>query len=154
LPNFFIFNKVGLLNNYFSLILPYSAFSVPISLLILSGFLKNLPRAIEESAIIEGSGVIGVVFKLILPMSMPAIVSISILTFLSSWNEFIMANTFLYSDDYKTLPFSIIQFSGQYASNYSAQFAVMTLIAIPSILIYILFSEQMKQGITAGAVKG
>ena len=65
-----------------------------------------------------------------------------------------MANTFLTSEDLKTIPFSIMKFAGEYSSNYGAQFAVMTIFAVPTILIYLLFTEQMTKGITAGSVKG
>lgn len=154
LPNFILFNKLGMLNNMYTLILPYSAIVIPMSVLIMTGFLETIPRAIEESAVIDGSGIYGVIFRIILPITKPALATICVLNFISTWNEFIMANTFLTSEDLKTIPFSIMKFAGEYSSNYGAQFAVMTIIAIPTILIYLLFTEQMTKGITAGAVKG
>lgn len=154
LPNFILFNKLGMLNNMYTLILPYSAIVIPMSVLIMTGFLETIPRAIEESAVIDGCGIYGVIFRIILPITKPALATICVLNFISTWNEFIMANTFLTSEDLKTIPFSIMKFAGEYSSNYGAQFAVMTIIAIPTILIYLLFTEQMTKGITAGAVKG
>jgi raffinose/stachyose/melibiose transport system permease protein len=154
LPNFIIFNKLNLLDNPLALILPYIAFSIPISMFILTGFLQTIPRSIEESAVIDGCGVFGILFRIILPMTKPAIATICILNFITWWNEFIMANTFIMSEEMKTLPFSIMRFTGQYSSDYGAQFAVMTLIAIPSIIIYLFFTEQMSRGITSGSVKG
>ncbi|CAH0117810.1 Diacetylchitobiose uptake system permease protein NgcG [Paenibacillus sp. CECT 9249] len=154
LPNFILFNKLGMLNNMFTLILPYIAFSIPISMFIMTGFLETIPRSIEESAVMDGCGVFGVVFRIILPITKPAIATVSVLNFISCWNEFIMANTFITSEKLKTIPFSIMKFAGEYSSNYGAQFAVMTMIALPTILIYLLFTEQMARGITAGAVKG
>jgi raffinose/stachyose/melibiose transport system permease protein len=154
LPNFILFNKAGMLDSLLSIIIPYIAFSIPISMFILTGFLETIPRAIEESAVIDGASVFGILFKIIFPITKPAMATICVLNFITWWNEFIMANTFLVSEDLKTLPFSIMKFAGQYSSNYGAQFAVMTCIAIPSILIYLLFTEQLTKGITAGAVKG
>jgi raffinose/stachyose/melibiose transport system permease protein len=154
LPNFILFNKLGMLNNMYTLILPYSAIVIPMSVLIMTGFLETIPRAIEESAVIDGCGIYGVIFRIIFPITKPALATICVLNFISTWNEFIMANTFLTSEDLKTIPFSIMKFAGEYSSNYGAQFAVMTIIAIPTILIYLLFTEQMTKGITAGAVKG
>jgi len=154
LPNFILFKWLHLIDNPFSLILPYVAFSLPISVLIITGFLESLPRSIEESAVMDGCSIYGVIFRIILPMTKPAIATVCIMNFISWWNEFIMANTFLTSEKFKTLPFSIMKFAGQYSSNYGAQFAVMTMIALPTVIIYLLFTEQMSRGITAGAVKG
>ncbi|ANA83444.1 sugar ABC transporter permease [Paenibacillus glucanolyticus] len=154
LPNFILFHKLDMLNNLFTLILPYTAIVIPISMFIMTGFLETIPRAIEESAVMDGAGIFGVIFKIIFPITKPAIATICVLNFISTWNEFIMANTFLTSEDIKTIPFSIMKFAGEYSSNYGAQFAVMTIIALPTILIYLLFTEQMTKGITAGAVKG
>lgn len=154
LPNFILFNKLNMLDHLWTLIIPYIAFSIPISMFIMTGFLETIPRVIEESAVIDGASVLGIVFKIIFPMTKPAIATICVLNFITWWNEFIMANTFLVSEDFKTLPFSIMKFTGQYSSNYGAQFAVMTCIAVPSILFYLLFTEQLTKGITAGAVKG
>jgi raffinose/stachyose/melibiose transport system permease protein len=154
LPNFILFHKLHLLDNPMALILPYIAFSIPISMFILTGFLQTIPRSIEESAVIDGCGVFGILSRIIFPITKPAIATISVLNFISWWNEFIMANTFITSENLKTIPFSIMKFAGEYSSNYGAQFAVMTMIAFPSIVIYLFFTEQMTRGITAGAVKG
>jgi raffinose/stachyose/melibiose transport system permease protein len=154
LPNFILFNQLQLLDNPLALIIPYIGFSIPISMFILTGFLETIPRSLEESAVIDGSSVMGIIFRIILPVTKPAIATVCVINFISWWNEFIMANTFITSDHLKTIPFSIMKFAGEYSSNYGAQFAVMTMIAIPSVLIYLLFTEQMTKGITAGAVKG
>jgi raffinose/stachyose/melibiose transport system permease protein len=154
LPNFILFNQLQMLNNPLALIIPYIAFSIPISMFILTGFLETIPRSIEESAVMDGSSIVGIIFRIILPITKPAIATVCVINFISWWNEFIMANTYITSENLKTIPFSIMKFAGEYSSNYGAQFAVMTMIAIPSILIYLLFTEQMTKGITAGAVKG
>jgi raffinose/stachyose/melibiose transport system permease protein len=154
LPNFFIFNKIQWIDTYFAIILPNIAFLIPISVFIFIGFMETTPRAIEEAAVIDGLNLLGVVFRIIFPISRPVIASVAVLAFLSTWNEFIMAITYIRSDTFKTLPFSLIQFTGQYASNYGAQFAVMTIIALPSVLLYMLFTEQITSSLTAGAVKG
>jgi raffinose/stachyose/melibiose transport system permease protein len=154
LPNFIVFNKIGLNDSYLALILPYIAFSMPISIFIMTGFMESIPKSLEESAVLDGCGIYGVIFRIIAPITKPAIVSVAILTFLSSWNEFIMAVTYLSSDKFRTLPFSVMNFAGQYSSDYAIQFAVMALTALPALLVYILFNEQITKGVTAGAVKG
>lgn len=154
LPNFMVFNEIGLLNSYFALILPYAAFQIPVSMYIITGFLETVPRALEEAAVIDGMTVPGLLFKIILPILRPAIATVSVLAFLACWNEFIMAVTYIDTDKLRTLPFAVVYFMGQYSSNYGAQFAVLAIISIPSILIYIAFTDQINRGITAGAVKG
>lgn len=154
LPNFIIFNKVGLINTYLGLIIPYVAFGMPVGTFIMTGFLEGIPAALEESAVIDGCGVFRIIFSIILPLLKPAIVTVAVMTFLSTWNEFIMAVTFLNDDSLRTLPFAVMNFAGQYSSNYSVQFAVMGITAIPSIVVYIFLNEQITKGVAMGAVKG
>lgn len=153
LPNFFTFNALGIKNSYFALIIPYVAFAIPLGVFLMTSFMENNPLSIEESAVIDGCGIWRILFSIVLPLNKPAIITIAVTTFLSSWNEFIMASTYLNSETYRTLPFAVYNFAGRYASDYAVQFAVMTLTTIPAILLYILFNEQMTKGIMLGAVK-
>jgi len=154
LPNFILFKEAGILNSYFSLILPYAAFQIPISMFLISGFMETIPRALEEAAVIDGLTVPGLIFRVVLPILRPALAAVAVIAFLACWNEFIMAVTYIDKDSLRTLPFAVVYFMGQYSSNYGAQFAVLSIIAIPSILIYLLFTDQITRGITAGSVKG
>jgi raffinose/stachyose/melibiose transport system permease protein len=154
LPNFLIYNKAGMVDTVFALLIPYIAFSLPQGIFIMASFLESVPHALEESALMDGCGVYRIIFQIILPITKPSIVTIAIMTFLNNWNEFVMAMTYLTSDKWRTLPFSVLQFQGQYSSNYAVQFAVMALTALPALLIYILLNEQITKGIVVGAVKG
>lgn len=154
LPNFVIFKKVGILDSYLGLIVPYVAFSLPQAVFLMTGFIGSIPKAIEESAIMDGCGIFRILFDIIMPLSKPAIVTVTVTTFLNTWNEFIMAATYLTSDRFRTLPFAVYNFAGQYASNYAVQFAVMTVVALPSLIVYIILNEQVTKGVTLGAVKG
>jgi raffinose/stachyose/melibiose transport system permease protein len=154
IPNFILFKQLNILDTYASLILPYAAFAIPVGMFIISGFLQTIPRAIEEASVMDGLGIFGTIFRIIVPIMKPAIATVAVLSFLSCWNEFIMAVTFINSDSLRTLPFAVVYFMGQYSSNYGAQFAVLAIIAIPSIMIYLLFTDQITSGVTAGAVKG
>ena len=102
----------------------------------------------------DGASIYRIVFQIILPLTMPAVVTVAVTTFLNCWNEFIMAYTFISDDTLKTLPFSVMNFAGQYSSDYGSQFAVMVLTSIPAIIIYAIFNEKITKGVTAGAVKG
>jgi raffinose/stachyose/melibiose transport system permease protein len=154
LPNFAIFKQIGLTDSYLGLILPYTAVSVPLATFILTGFMRSIPKAMEESAVMDGCSIYRTVFQIIAPLTKPALVTVIVMTFLNCWNEFIMASTFLSKDALKTLPFSVMNFAGQYSSDYGSQFAVMVLTSIPAIIIYAIFNEQITKGVTAGAVKG
>lgn len=154
LPSFSLFNDLHLINTYWALILPYAAFQIPISMYIITGFMETIPRALEEASVIDGLTVWGMIYRIIMPILKPAIATVAVLAFLSSWNEFIMAVTFIDKSSLRTLPFAVVQFMGQYSSNYGAQFAVLSMICIPSIVIYLAFTDQINRGITAGAVKG
>lgn len=154
LPNFIIFKEIHILDSYLALILPYVAFSLPQAVFLMTGFIGSIPREIEESAVMDGAGIFTILFKIIFPLSTPAIVTVTVTTFLTTWNEFIMAATYLTSDKFRTLSFSVYNFAGQYASNYAVQFAVMTIVALPSLIVYILLNEHVTKGVTLGALKG
>jgi len=154
LPNFIWFGMFGMLDTHLSLIIPYVAFQISFSTLVIAAQLQSVPLAMEESAFMDGAKYRSILPKIIAPMAAPSIVTAMISTFLADWNEFIMANTYLATDDKRTLPFSIIRFQGVYASDYAVQFACMVLVAIPALIIFFLFSKWIMAGVSAGAVKG
>lgn len=154
LPNFFTFKALKLTDTYQGLIIPYIAISLPMGIFLMSGFLELLPISLEESAIIDGCGIYGIIFRIVLPLTKPAIVTIAIMTFFNCWNEFIMAVTYLSKNQFRTLPFSVLNFAGMYSSDYAKQYAVMALSALPAILVYFLLNEQITKGVMVGAVKG
>jgi raffinose/stachyose/melibiose transport system permease protein len=154
LPNYIIYNALSITDTIWGLLIPYIAFSLPQGIFIMSGFLDGVPHELEESAVIDGCGIFRIIFRIVFPLVKPAIVTIAIMTFLNNWNEFVMAMTYLSSNTWKTLPFSVINFTGQYYSNYAVQFAVMALSALPALIVFILLNKQITKGITIGAVKG
>jgi raffinose/stachyose/melibiose transport system permease protein len=154
LPLMIIFKHAGILNTHLSLILPYIAFQTPISVFILSGFMRTIPHEIEESAIVDGAGVFRIFFHIALPISVPPVVTVSILTFVNIWNEYILAATFISAERLKTLPFGVYSFVSQYSVNYGAIGAFLVLGALPVILIYFLLADKITKGMVAGAVKG
>ncbi len=154
LPNFRIYAMLNLKDTIWALLIPYVAFSLPQGLFLMSGFLAAVPRELEEAAAIDGCGVYQIIFRIVTPLLKGPIATISIMTFLNNWNEFIMASTYLSQDTWKTLPFSILEFTGEYSSNYAAQFAVMALTAFPAVLVYVILNKHITKGVAAGAVKG
>lgn len=154
LPLMVIFKNVDILNTHLSLILPYIAFSTPIAVFILSGFMKSIPSEIEESAFIDGASIYRIFRSIIIPVSVPPMMTVCILTFITIWNEYILAATFISSEKLKTLPFGVYTFVSQYSVNYGAIGAFLVMGALPVILIYFFLSNQITKGMVAGAVKG
>lgn len=154
LPNFIWFAKLQLIDTHVGVIIPYVAFTLSFSTLVYIGHFKTLPRSIEEAALIDGASWPRILWSVVAPMSLPATMTVAVMTFLNNWNEYIMANTYLATDDLRTLPFSIVRFQGQYSSDYAVQFACMVLVALPALLLYFVFSRRIMEGATAGAIKG
>ncbi|GGO09552.1 carbohydrate ABC transporter permease [Saccharibacillus kuerlensis] len=154
LPLMIIFKNLNILNTHLALILPYMAFQMPIAVFILSGFLRTIPHEIEESAIMDGAGPFRIFRSVILPVSIPPMMTVCILTFINVWNEYILAATFISSEHLKTLPFGVYSFVSQYSVNYGSIGAFLVLAALPVIVVYFLLAEKITKGMVAGAVKG
>ena len=154
LPLFLILQKVNLLNTYFALIIPYVAFALPMGIFILTSFMLSIPPELEEAACIDGCNIYQVFLRIIVPIVRPALATIAIFTYLSSWNELMFANTFINDDVKKTLTVGIMSLSGQYSTNWGPIGAGLVLATVPTIIIYALLSEQVQQSLVAGAVKG
>ncbi len=154
LPNYIWFGYFGLIDTHLGLIIPYVAFTLSYNTLVYMGQFKLLPTSIEEAALIDGASWPRILWSVVAPLSIPATMTVGVMTFLYSWNEIIMAYTYLATDDKRTLPFSVVRFQGQYSSDYAVQFAVLVLVALPALLLYFLFSRRIMEGATAGAIQG
>ncbi len=154
LPNYKIYHSIGVIDTIWALLIPYVAFSLPQGLFLMTGFIESIPMELEEAAVMDGCGIYRIVFQIVTPLLKPSIATVAIMTFLNNWNEFIMASTYLSSPTWKTLPFSVLEFTGEYSSNYAVQFAVMALTAAPAVIVYIILNKHITKGVAMGAVKG
>ncbi len=154
LPNYVIYDKLGLTDSIWALLIPYVAFSLPQGIFLTCSFIESIPKELEEAALIDGCGIYRIIAIIIAPLMKSSIVTVSIMTYLNNWNEFMMASTYLSSKTWKTLPFSVLEFTGQYSSNYAVQFAVMALTAMPALIIYVILNKHITKGVAMGAVKG
>lgn len=154
LPNYKIYSQLGLTDTIWALLIPYVAFSIPQGLFLMTSFMESIPMELEEAAVMDGCGIYRIIFQIITPMLKSSIATVAIMTFLNNWNEFMMASTYLSSDKWKTLPFSVLEFTGEYSSNYAVQFAVMALTAAPAVIVYIILNKHITKGVAMGAVKG
>lgn len=154
LPNYKIYNMLHLTDTLWALLIPYVAFSLPQGMFLMTGFIQAAPKELEEAAVMDGCGIYRIVFQIITPILKPSIATVAIMTFLNNWNEFMMASTYLSSPKWKTLPFSVLEFTGEYSSNYAVQFAVMALTAAPAVIVYVILNKHITKGVAMGAVKG
>ena len=154
LPNYKIYSNLKLTDTIWALLIPYVAFSLPQGLFLMGSFLESVPKELEEAAVIDGCGIYRIIFIIVTPLLKSSITTVAIMTFLNNWNEFMMASTYLSSPKWKTLPFSVLEFTGEYSSNYAVQFAVMALTAAPAVIVYIILNKHITKGVAMGAVKG
>ena len=155
-PLFSLVNQLGMLNTFHGLILVYVAYSLPFTIFFLTGFFKTLPTELEESAIIDGANPFQVIFKVKLPMATPGLISMGIFNFLGMWNQYVLPLV-LISDESKYMlsqGLAFMLFKQFYENDWSALFAALTIIMIPSLIVYITFQRQIQSGITTGALKG
>ncbi len=154
LPLFIFLKRSGLYNTYVALVLPYIGFSLPMSIFILVGFFGTLPIELEESACLDGANIYQVFARIMLPLTKPALATISIFTYLACWNELMFATTFISKQEYKTLTVGIMGMVGQYATRWGELGAGLVIATIPTVLIYICMSKQVQKSFTTGALKG
>ena len=154
IPIFKLTTNMGLYDSLASLIGPYVAFGLPMSVFILTAFMKTIPKEIEESAEIDGCNRFQNFFKIILPLSKPGLATLAIYNGVSMWNEFAFANTLLITPIKKTLPLALGQFKGEHSLNIPINMSVLTLSVLPMIILFIIFQDKLVKGMMAGAVKG
>ncbi|WP_031342015.1 carbohydrate ABC transporter permease [Ruminiclostridium papyrosolvens] len=154
IPVFQLTQKLNLYDTIFALIGPYTAFNLPISVFILTGFMAQIPKELEESAEIDGCGKYRTFFNIIAPLSKPGLATLAIYNSVNMWNEFSFALVLTQSQKSRTLPLSIWEYQGQYNANIPMIMAVLTLCALPMILAFAIGQDKLIKGMMAGAVKG
>ena len=146
--------RLKLLNTYWSLIIPYTAFSLAMGILICTSFMNELPRELDEAACIDGCGVWGIFFRIICPLMKPAVATVGIYTFIQCWNELMFANIFISNTARKTLPVGIQALSGQYTTAWGPIGAALVMATFPTLLVYVFLSKRIQDSFIAGAIKG
>lgn len=154
IPLFKTFSSIHLYNNLLGLIIPYVTFSLPITIYIMEGFFENMPQEIFEAACIDGCSIYKCFTSVAVPLSKTGLFVTGLMSFVANWNELLLAMVFISDDLKKTLPVSLSKFVGPYNTNYVQMFAAIIIAIIPTIIVYCCFSNQIVDGLTAGAVKG
>lgn len=154
IPLFIELKALDLIDNRLGLVLVYAAMGLPSTVFIMTGFLKTVPNELEEAARIDGASEAGILGRIMLPLSRPALVIAGIHNAVPIWNDFFFPLVLIQSDHAKTLPQGLTVFMGEYSTDWGVLFAGLTLSALPLTLVYVALSRQFIAGLTSGAVKG
>ena len=154
LPVFLMLKKIGLLDSYFSLILPYVAFGLSMAIVMCGGFMKGIPKELEEAACIDGCSIYRIFTSVISPLMVPAFSTVAIFTYLSSWNELMLSTVFINSDNLRTLPVGIQSVAMSLVADWGVLGAALVISLVPTMIIYILMSRKVQESMVVGAVKG
>jgi raffinose/stachyose/melibiose transport system permease protein len=153
LPLFLMLRDIDLINSYYAVILPQVAFQLPLTIVVLRPFLTAVPTELEDAAMIDGSSRLGFFWRILLPLSVPALVTVGVLGFVASWNAFLLPLLVLSDSDLHTLPLGVQNFSTQYTSDTAGILAFTSLAMLPALLFFTLAERQIVGGLQ-GAVKG
>ena len=153
-PIYVVFKKCNISNQWFTLLLPYVSFGLPMGIFLVEGFVKTVPVDLEEAAAIDGSNFTHTLWTIIFPICRPILVTVAIIQVFSCWNEFSFALVLIKDVGLQTVPLALTKFKGQFASDYPKQMAAMLLTMAPIVVLYFAFSRQIIKGMVAGAVKG
>ena len=154
LPLYLMIHDMGLVGNYFGLILPQVAFGLPLTVVIMRPFVAALPKELEEAAFIDGVTRIGYFWRILLPLARPGMVTVGVLAFIGSWNAYLLPLLILTGDPSNmTLPLGVTVFKGQHASDTTAIMAYTSLSMVPALIFFVFMERRIVEGLT-GAVKG
>src|SRR5215213_4771501 len=151
---FIMFRQIGILGDLRSLIAVYAIFGIPLGVLVLTGFFAALPRDLEEAARIDGASHFEVFWRIMLPLTRPAIAAVVIRNGVWMWNDGFLGFILVTRPDARTLPVAIMAFRGTFSTEWGLIFASVTVSALPVVIAYLLLSRQFIAGLTAGSVKG
>jgi raffinose/stachyose/melibiose transport system permease protein len=154
MPIYIIMTRTGLYDTRTGLVVVYAALGLPTSFFILRSHFQGIPHEIEEAAYLDGCGFVHTFAAIVLPMVKSGLATAGILQFLTSWNEFMFALILTKSNTVRTLPLALTYFTSQFSFNYTAMFAALVLVILPSVIIYVLMQEQVTDSLVSGSVKG
>ena len=153
-PDYFLMNKIGLVDTRWSLMIVYTAMQIPFNMLLLRTFLTGIPRELEEAGKIDGCNELQSFLKITLPIAKPMFLTIAILVFVNVWNEFLWSNTFITTEELKLVATRFVKFTGEYGSNMARIYTASVTTIAPVVILYLFFSRKFIEGMTSGSVKG
>ncbi len=154
IPLFLMSIETGLYNTRLGVIIPYVALGLPMGIYLCTDFIKSIHNELLESARIDGANFFQIFWRIVFPMCAPVSVTLAIITFTGTWNEFVLMNLLTATDKYKAIPAAVGRYSGALGSDYGKLFTSLTVALIPILIFYFVFRKQITKGVAAGAVKG
>ena len=145
--------KLDLVNTLTALVLVYTAQGLPLAVMILSEFMRQVPSELKDAARCDGVGEVSIFFQVVLPLIRPAVATVAVFTMIPAWNDLWFPLILAPSDQTKTVTLGVQQFIGQYVTDWNSVLAALSLAVIPMLILYAIFSRQLIRGLTAGAVK-
>lgn len=152
-PLYTLFFKLGLINNFASLIISYIAITLPFSIYLLLGYFDTIPRELDEAARVDGATTIGTIFRVILPVAWPGVVVVGIYAFVAAWDEFLFALTLMTSEEHKTVPVGLASFFGEYTTQWNLVMTASVISTLPTLILFMIMQRRLVSDLTAGAVK-
>lgn len=153
-PLFTMLRGAGLTDSIWGLLGPYLAFGLPFETLVLASFIKRIPHELLEAARVDGAGALRIFVQIILPLSVPALITVAVLDGVATWNEFLMALIILNSPEHQTIPVGLLQFQGQFANDFTGLTAGILIAVLPILVAYAFLQRFIVGGLTTGALKG
>ncbi len=153
-PLFEIMRSLDLLNSYWALVLPYTVLNLPICTLLLVSFFQDIPRDIENAAMIDGCTRLGALWRIVMPLAAPGVATAGILAFVNSWDEFLLALSLNSAVAYRTLPVGIQLYQGEFSFPWPIISAALVVAIVPVVVLIVIFQEKVVSGLTSGGLKG
>ena len=153
-PMYVQLRQSGLTNHWYTLLFPYVAFGLPISIMLIESYIASIPKELEEAAAIAGCGFVRCLFQIVFPLAMPILSTVAIIQFFAVWNEFSFSLILVNSDTLRTVPVGLTMFKSAYTVDYPRLMAGIMTTTLPVMILYFVFSKRIIEGMVAGAVKG
>ncbi len=155
LPLFTVYFQASLIDTRWALIITYTAFGLPLSVFLMAGFFKSVPREVMEAAVLDGASIYQVFYRVALPMVANGLVTIALVQFFFLWNDLLFSLTFISSDSNRTIQTGLLNFTGQYGQvDWGPTFAAISLAVIPTLILYLVLNQQVIKGLASGSLKG
>jgi len=154
IPYFGLIVWLGLYNTYWALILTYMVFTLSYAIIMMTGYFNTLPRDLDEAVMIDGGGSLVILWRILVPVSLPGIVSVGVYTFMLAWNEFLFALILTRTNDMRTVPIGIQLLMGQHSFEWNQMMAMSVLGSLPVLILFLLFQRYFIAGMSAGSIKG
>jgi ABC-type glycerol-3-phosphate transport system permease component len=152
-PVYTFFSELGLLNSYVGLVVVYTAMTLPLAIYLMLGYFDAIPRTLDEAARIDGCGSLGVIFRVVMPVALPGVVTVAVTAFIATWEEYLFANVLMTDENLKTVQVGLAGYFGEYSTDWGVVMAGATLAAVPTVVLFAVAQRRLVSGL-AGGIKG